>query len=139
MKEPGIWSPIRLGKSTIHGWGVFADGLISLGQTIETAPGILINQNLVKASYYLMRMEGISDEMLKIDQYATSWDEDHIFLPLGWVGLYNHSENPSACFSQNLENQTISVISLRQIFSGEEITVNYGENWWNNKTYLRRS
>jgi len=57
--------------------------------------------------------------------------EEQVF-PLGYGGLYNHSENANAYWVSNLENKTFQFISHREIKKGDEIFTWYGDvSYWN--------
>lgn len=139
MQEVGHYRKIEVRRSPLHGWGVFALEDIPAEVTIETAPGIKIPQEIMNACYYIVMADGIPAEELQLDQYGLWWTEGRICIPQGWVGLYNHSEEPSAEFHHNYELDTVSIRSIREITEGEEITVHYGQNWWSQKSYLQKT
>ena len=139
MQEVGHHQPIEVRRSPIHGWGVFAKERIPADVLIETAPGVLIPEEILSMCYYLVMADGMPAKDLQLDQYGIWWADGKVFIPLGWGGLYNHSEEPSAAFVENKENQTLGIRSLREIAPGEEITVHYGEHWWERKDYLQRN
>jgi hypothetical protein len=135
----GQHQKIRVDRSSIHGWGVYADEDIQLGVLIESAPGISVPFEILKLCYYILTSDGIPPEELVLDQYGIGWPGERVLFPLGWVGLYNHSDCPSAEFVFLPEPNTVGIRSLREIAAGEEITVNYGEEWWERKSYLQKS
>ena len=48
---------------------------------------------------------------------------------LGYGSLYNHSGEPSAEYVQH-EDDSLAFMALRDIAEGEEITIDYGSEWW---------
>jgi SET domain-containing protein len=62
-----------------------------------------------------------------LHNYAFGWgpDQDQAAIALGIGSLFNHSYEPNAFYRKNHKEQTIEFIALRDIRSGEEITVNY--------------
>lgn len=50
------------------------------------------------------------------------YEDGHIRTPLG--GFYNHSENPN-CATLKQDNETVSLVTLRDIKAGEELTSRY--------------
>ena len=116
-------SKIFLDKSPVHGWGVFAKEDIMEGEVFEECPVLTLP------------IEKGEVTSLLID-YRFNWPqggewEEQVF-PLGYGGLYNHSENANAYWISNLENKTFQFISHREIKKGEEIFTWYGDvNYWN--------
>ncbi len=139
MQEVGHYRKIEVRRSPLHGWGVFALEDIPAESVIETAPGIKIPRELLSTCYYIVIADGMPPEDLQLDQYGIWWPNDQVCIPQGWVGLYNHSDEPSSEFDHNYELDTVSVRSIRDISAGEEITVHYGQNWWSRKSYLQKS
>jgi uncharacterized protein len=48
---------------------------------------------------------------------------------LGCGMLYNHSSDPNVEYVQD-EPSTITFLALRAVKPGEELTIDYGEEWW---------
>ncbi len=139
MQKIGQHCKVSVERSSIHGWGVFADVPIEADTHIESAPGISVPGEILRLCYYILTSDGIPPDQLVLDQYGIGWPNDRVLFPLGWVGLYNHAEDPSAEFVFLLEPNTVGIRSIRPIQAGEEITVNYGEEWWERKSYLQKS
>ena len=124
-------------RSTPRGWGVFAVEPLPANSTIETAPGILVPQSFLNSCFFVATADGLAPSEIVLDQYGLGWTDGNVFFPLGWVGLYNHSDTPNAKFEVDSE-KTISVVSLREIQADEEIFVYYGEDWWAKKPFLQK-
>lgn len=138
MQEVGQHFKIHVQKSPLHGWGVFADEDIPEHQFVETAPGIIVPQEILNACRFFVTAEGLRPEDLVLDQYGLGWPDNKVCIPMGWIGLYNHSDSPSAEFFYRHESDMLSIRSIRPIKSGEEITVYYGDQWWARKPYLKK-
>ena len=114
---------IYVDKSPVHGWGVFAKEDIMEGEVFEECPVLTLP------------IEKGEVTSLLID-YRFNWPqggewEEQVF-PLGYGGLYNHSENANAYWISNLENKTFQFISHREIKKGDEIFTWYGDvSYWN--------
>ena len=114
---------IFIDKSPVHGWGVFAKEDIMEGEVFEECPVLTLP------------IEKGEVTSLLID-YRFNWPqggewEEQVF-PLGYGGLYNHSENANAYWISNLENKTFQFISHREIKKGDEIFTWYGDvSYWN--------
>lgn len=139
MQEIGQHKQIEVRRSPLHGWGVFALEDIPAGELVETAPGIKIPFEILSACYYIVLADGIPPSELQLDQYGLGWVDDKVCIPLGWVGLYNHSDSHSAEFCYNHGIDTVSIRAIRDISAGEEITVYYGQDWWARKSYLQKN
>lgn len=107
--------PIRVGTGRL-GRGVFATRRIESGETIEICP----TMDLMDADV----TGRLGDYVLK-----SSEDDDVVVLMFGWGMLYNHSEDPNAEYRQH-DIDEIAFIALREIDPDEEITISYGEDWW---------
>lgn len=98
------------------GRGVFAARSILAGELIECAPVISVPsehwKHVEKSVFY---------------DYLFAWgnSEDETALVLGYGSMYNHSYTPSAYYVKDFSNLSVSFIALRDIESGEEITINY--------------
>ncbi len=99
-----------------RGRGVFAARDFASDETIEICPTIEI---------------GESDAGGVLGDYVISSNRDpklNVFI-LGYGSLYNHSDSPCAEYMDNGDDSLVFV-ALRDIAEGEEITIDYGEEWW---------
>ena len=96
------------------GRGVFARRLIKKGELIEKVPMLVLSVE----EYH----DGIGKTSLA--NYCFAWGQDTVALALGYGSLYNHSYKPNARYD-DVAPQTKEFTALRDIQSGEEITVNY--------------
>jgi len=116
-------SKIYIDKSPVHGWGVFAKEDITEGEVFEECPVLTLPIEKGEVTSLLI------DYRFNWPQ-GGEWDEQ--VFPLGYGGLYNHSENANAYWVSNLENKTFQFISHREIKKGDEIFTWYGDiNYWN--------
>jgi len=119
-----IYNPkIFIDKSPVHGWGVFAKEDIMEGEVFEECPVLTLP------------IEKGEVTSLLID-YRFNWPqggewEEQVF-PLGYGGLYNHSEKANAYWVSNTDDKTFKFIANRDIQPNEEIFVWYGDiSYWN--------
>lgn len=63
----------------------------------------------------------------RLHDYYFLWGADRVggAIALGYGSLYNHDENPNAAFEIDIENESIRIFCIKDIASGEEITINY--------------
>jgi SET domain-containing protein len=107
---------IRVGLSAGKGRGIFATRKIGCREMIEESPVVVVPREQVAHL----------DATALCDYYFLwSPDEKDAALLLGRCSLCNHSYEPNARFELYPARQTIGFIALREIATGEEITVNY--------------
>jgi hypothetical protein len=107
------------------GYGVFADELILAGSIIEEC-------HYLKMLDKHCRQPPLDDYVFQI-----KWDEsearpegDWSAIILGYGMIYNHSREPNAAYYRSQERNLYTYYALRDIQPGEQILINYGENWW---------
>ena len=96
------------------GRGVFARRNIRRGTVIERVPVVV------------MRVQEIFSNAprTKLADYVFSWGRGKVAFACGYGALYNHSYQPNAeYYGKGTKTQVF--VALRDIKSGEEITVNY--------------
>lgn len=103
MKNNAIHPHLEVRKSDIHGKGLFASGVIKKGEQLGVVSGRRVQQD---GPHVLWVGEG---QGLKVSG------------PLKYI---NHSNKPNACYYDDL-----TVMALKNIKAGEEITHYYGEGW----------
>jgi SET domain-containing protein len=94
------------------GYGVFSSSYIPIGSVIETC--------------YCIKISGYE------------W-EDYTFgdprvIPLGYGAMYNHSFHANAIWELDAKNNIMAFVSQKDIHPGDEITHNYGENYWKDRS-----
>ena len=112
------------------GWGVFTSEFIKKSTMIEVAPVVVLD----------CEQETINDYV--ICNYILSWKRPEeslkkIALPFGWTMHYNHSDNNSCAFAMNTEQEMVGIMSLRDISPNEQITVNYGVDWFTSRNIVK--
>jgi uncharacterized protein len=98
------------------GRGVFATRHFDTGEAVEHCP----------------TLELPADEVVgQLNDYVfgSNNGEDEVILLLGYGMLYNHSSEPNCEYVQE-EPRVIKFITLRPVEPGEELYIDYGEEWW---------
>ncbi len=116
-----IHESVYMGVVEGKGRGMFTDEPLPEGLIIETAPVIVMPAEDRK----------LLDQTLLHD-YIFEWQpegQDQCCMALGNVPVYNHSYKSNCEYFMNYEDQTISVITIRTIEAGEELTINYNGDW----------
>jgi hypothetical protein len=102
-------------KQGRHGRGVFATRRFAEGDVVETCPTVQVPDSDVTG---VLR-----------DYVFTSVKQRDVVLALGYGMLYNHSAEPNLEYEQ-VDPGSITFFALRTVQPGEELTIDYGEEWW---------
>jgi SET domain-containing protein len=112
MKTTLTRCKLELKQSPIHGYGVFADQDIAVGETIEECYMLASHrQDPAFNNYY----------------FASA---NTAYLPLGFGSIYNHADQPNAEFLLDRENRIMHVFARQPIKAGDEIFISYGKDWF---------
>ena len=117
-KRPAERAEIGSGLTVAHGprgRGVFATRRFAKGEVVETCPTVELAD---------------ADVTGRLNDYVfTSVKAGDVLLLLGYGMLYNHSHKPNVEYLQH-EPSTITFRALRKLQPGDELTIDYGEEWW---------
>lgn len=114
---PFIDPRLRIDWDERVGYGVFAKENIKSGEFLEMSPVIVVD-NMPE-----------DDNLAK---YVVAWEGKFAF-PLGWTMMYNHSDRNSCEMATNFQERLFAIIAIRDIEAEEQITVNYGSNWFSSR------
>lgn len=108
---------VRIAKSPVHGRGMFATGRISRGTVLDRG--------------YTVAFDDVAGERAEIvDRYAFDYDGKRRCVVLGIASLCNHTLDANAEIEIDEERGTYRLIALRSIKRGEEIFIDYGDEYW---------
>ena len=95
------------------GRGVFCNNIILPGEIVEKCPTLMIDNETfdVDLQNYLFT-DGVNNHV-----------------GLGIAGLFNHSDTPNIRWYFSEDNE-ISFIANKLILPNEQLTINYGEEYW---------
>jgi hypothetical protein len=102
-------------KQGRRGRGVFAKRRFAEGDVVETCPTVQVADSEVAGSLR--------------DYVFASVKQGDVVLALGYGMLYNHSADPNVAYEQD-DPDSIRFFALRAVQPGEELTIDYGEEWW---------
>jgi len=102
-------------KQGRHGRGVFAERRFAEGDLVETCPTVQVRDRDVTGTLR--------------DYVFTSVKRGDVVLALGYGMLYNHSADPNLEYEQD-EPDSIAFFAIRTVRPGDELTIDYGEEWW---------
>ena len=101
------------------GRGVFAEKDFKKGEVIEVCPLITdYRKNFINSK-------------IKYYTFKSKFKKDQEVIVFGMCSMYNHSNNFNVLHNQDTENMTY--IAARDIKKGEELYVNYGEDYWKSR------
>lgn len=115
MKKKLFQNKIAVKKSSLHGYGVFAEKMIKKGEKIEEC-------------YMLLSRGG--DKTLQ-DFYFDANGKSATFL--GYGSIYNHADEPNADYHLNLKTRIVTIKAEKTIHKGEEIFISYGDKWFSDR------
>lgn len=129
MKKVEPSDKIYVSESDIPGAGrgVFAKLAIATGEVIEICPVIKVPKT----------DSSNDDEKGLLTNYFFYFGDD-LAMVLGLGSLYNHSYDPNATYTKNLEDMTVEFKAIKDIPPEEEITTNYNNGDPNNQTPIGR-
>lgn len=122
--KPMLQPYIYFGNTERKGRGVYTHEAIRTSTTIEIAPVIVMSS-----------AERLLLDKTLLHDYIFEWGEqkDQCCMALGLIPVYNHSYQSNCEYFMDFDNQTIFVKAIRDIASGEELTINYNGDWDDNK------
>ena len=97
------------------GRGVFAKRHFAEGDVVETCPTVQVADSDV--------VGGLRDYVF------SSLEDGDVVLALGYGMLYNHSADPNLDYEQD-DPGSITFFARRALRPGDELTIDYGEEWW---------
>jgi SET domain-containing protein len=109
--------PIEVMHSKVEGFGVFATRKIRIGEIICYMRGEIVNIEELKKLYQFK---------YRIDDPLQISDNSYLILKVPYIFI-NHSCSPNACI-----RGINTLLALREIKKGEEITFDYSLTEWSN-------
>ena len=114
---------LQIRVSPLGGRGVFAGRLYRKGDVIETCPT-------------LNRHDDDWGGNATTD-YSFGGNNSNSLLALGYGSLYNHSDDASAEYSIQDDDNVMVFKAKRTVKPNEEITVDYGSDWFTSRGYKK--
>ena len=107
---------LTIASSPRRGRGVFTTEAIAMGTTIEIAPVIVFDPT-----------QRIKLEETLLYDYIFEWGEDDksAAVALGYVSIYNHAIKANCRYIMDIDFETITIITTREVKKGEELFINY--------------
>jgi len=112
-RGPIVAGGVFVGRSAIHGTGVFASRSFEADEVIEQCPVLVVPPD------HATRVSTTT-----LGDYVYEWEGGYA-VALGFGSLYNHSRTPAARYEMAYDLEEIHVVAVRPIEADEEITINY--------------
>lgn len=109
---------IRVGRSP-HGRGVFAVRDLARGETVEVCPTLEVPEADVTG----LLLDYVFDHPV---------ESGLVVMPLGYGMLYNHASPANLEYVEE-DDGAIAYVTTRPVISGEELTIDYGNQWWDTR------
>mmetsp|Transcript_14487 Transcript_14487/g.26666 ORF Transcript_14487/g.26666 Transcript_14487/m.26666 type:complete len:198 (-) Transcript_14487:165-758(-) len=140
---------LALRASPVHGLGVFAMRHFHADEVLEVCPCLKIDKATLPTTDAAQLKQGIGTyvdlrdylflmpALLKAGMLSSRTSET-LLLPLGYGMAYNHGEDGDANASFGVSVGKQEMLSLvfkatRSIAAGEELLVDYGQDWWHDR------
>jgi SET domain-containing protein len=109
--------PVEVRTSPLHGRGLYATRALRHDEVVVEAPALILEADEVDA---------LAEHRLA--SYLVAWDEERAGVPFGVVSFTNHAPEPNAHLVVDHDALTVSLVTLRRVAAGEELTIDYGED-----------
>jgi len=109
---------VRVGKSFIHGRGVFAVRDLKINTIVEVCPTLTLSKEAC-----------VHQKCNLMDYMFQSEETDHMVMAMGYGMMYNSAINPNLLHYFDIDGNMVFV-AKRDIVRGEELFHYYGEEWW---------
>jgi uncharacterized protein len=120
-KETFNINRVEYTKRTNGQYTILAKDMIANGEIVEICP-------VIPCGIEAKAIDGIKDFIFEIDKNNRQFG-----VVLGYGSLYQHSEKPNLEFGYNKSNKQMYFTSIRMIRAGEELTIDYGKDYWDER------
>lgn len=99
-----------------RGRGVYTSAALTKGQVIEISPVLVLSAE-----------ERKEVEKTRLHDYIFEWgtEQGEACVAWGYLSMYNHATTPNCSYEMDYAHQLITIRTLRDISSGEELFINY--------------
>lgn len=109
-------------RSKLGGYGVFAGRRYSKGDHVERCLSLNVDEDAGGLENYLFDIEDVKKKSM---------------LLLGNGSIFNHSERANLDYEMATK-RIVAFVASRDVEKGEELTINYGENWFEERGIKRK-
>lgn len=105
-------------------YSVIAKTQFAKGEIIEICPMLILSE-------IAKNVDRLKDVLFEIDKKKGEYA-----LVLGYGSLYGHSDEPNVDYAYNKRQRHMFFIANRPIKAFEELTINYGKDYWEERSNL---
>jgi SET domain-containing protein len=136
--KPFIRENLRIGwDEKIYGWGVFTSQNIPQFTVVETCPVVVYPKEILEIAAWNAGQDKHRFASLGLSLYSLKWDDSFLAIPLGYGGIYNHSDSKNCQFMVDKEKGFLHIVTLRDIEENEQLLVHYGDEWFDDKPFRK--
>lgn len=134
--SPKALQSLYISDSPVGSYGVFTSEDLPEYICVEIAKAVIFPREIYMHALHATLGCGVNPKDLVMDQYTIGWSQSHVCMPLGNIGMFNHSDEPNCDFIQIKDRDCVGVVTIKEIRAGEELTVSYGPTWFKQKNYI---
>lgn len=108
---------VEVRASARHGRGLFARRHLVADEVAVEVPALVLDPH---------ETDALADHPLA--SYLVAWEDGSSAVPFGAVSFTNHAARPNAHLVVDHDALTVSLVTLRSVRAGEELTIDYGED-----------
>jgi hypothetical protein len=117
-KETFNLARIEYSKRPNGEYTIIAKTQFAKGEIVEMCPTIILKEDAKV-------VEKLKDIIFEIDKDKGEWA-----LVFGYGSLYHHADQPNVDYAYNRLTRQMYFITRKPVKLGEELTINYGKNYW---------
>lgn len=123
-KETFNINRVEYSKNGSGSYVVLSKTQFAKGEIVEICPMILTGIEAKSVNV-------LKDYVFEIDK------QNNIYgIALGYGSLYSHSKTPNIEYAYNKSNRQMYFMTKRMIQAGEELTIDYGKDYWAERTAM---
>mmetsp|Transcript_17579 Transcript_17579/g.40874 ORF Transcript_17579/g.40874 Transcript_17579/m.40874 type:complete len:244 (-) Transcript_17579:15-746(-) len=124
---------VFVAQSSVHGWGVFAAKDFVENEMLHESPGRLVQGSSSQVTDIIFDAWQVEED-----------DKDASIIGLGFASLHNHSDDANTAVlwerSPRHGGEIVGIFyALRPIQCGEELTISYGDEWWEGRSIEKKA
>lgn len=123
-KESFNLARVEWSKRPGGGYTVISKTQFARGEIIEVCPLVILPE-------ISKTIDRLKDIVFEIDKSKGEYG-----LVLGYGSLYKHSDNPNVDYAYNKRQRHMFFIANRPIQMNEELSINYGKDYWDERSNL---
>jgi len=103
------------------------------GQGVFTREPLPSNTTLEECHHLRLRSnecEGMLNDYVYGLEPDENDDVEYFSLPLGFGSIFNHADDHNTEYWHDVTRELIIFYTIKNVAAGEQLFINYGNNWW---------